>query len=68
VRIREATRADVPCVVALLADDDLGRRRESVEVPLDEPYWAALMPSTLTPATSWWCLRRTTVRWPAVCS
>jgi ribosomal protein S18 acetylase RimI-like enzyme len=41
VHIREATRADVPRVVALLADDNLGRRRESVEVPLDERYWAA---------------------------
>jgi GNAT superfamily N-acetyltransferase len=41
VRIREAARADVPHVVALLADDDLGRRREAVEVPLDERYWAA---------------------------
>lgn len=41
MRIREATRADVPQVVALLADDDLGRRRESAEVPLDERYWAA---------------------------
>ncbi|MFA9430305.1 N-acetyltransferase family protein [Egicoccus sp. AB-alg2] len=39
--IREATRDDVPDVVALLADDDLGRRRESTEHPLDEGYWAA---------------------------
>ncbi len=41
MRIREAARADVPHVVALLADDDLGRRRETVEGPLDERYWAA---------------------------
>jgi GNAT superfamily N-acetyltransferase len=39
--IRPATRADVPAVVALLADDDLGRERESTEQPLDEGYWAA---------------------------
>jgi GNAT superfamily N-acetyltransferase len=41
MRIREAVRADVPPVVALLGDDDLGRRRESAEVPLDDRYWAA---------------------------
>lgn len=41
MRIREASRADVPHVVALLADDDLGRQRESDEMPLDSRYWAA---------------------------
>jgi GNAT superfamily N-acetyltransferase len=41
VRIREAVRADVPRIVSLLADDDLGRRRETDAMPLDGRYWAA---------------------------
>jgi ribosomal protein S18 acetylase RimI-like enzyme len=41
VLIRQATRADVPAIVALLADDELGRRRESSGQPLDEAYWDA---------------------------
>jgi ribosomal protein S18 acetylase RimI-like enzyme len=41
VRIRQAGRTDVPAIVALLADDDLGRRRESTRTPLDDRYWAA---------------------------
>ena len=39
MRIRSATREDVPAIVALLADDSLGAQRES---PADlEPYLAA---------------------------
>ncbi|WP_345632901.1 GNAT family N-acetyltransferase [Rugosimonospora acidiphila] len=34
--IREATRADLPAILALLVDDDLGADRDSVEV--DEAY------------------------------
>lgn len=41
MRIREAVRADVPHIVALLADDELGRQRESDAVPLDDRYWTA---------------------------
>lgn len=41
MRIREATRADVPAVVALLADDDLGRQRERPDTPLADEYWSA---------------------------
>lgn len=41
MRIREADRADVPRIVALLADDDLGRQREAAAMPLDGRYWAA---------------------------
>jgi ribosomal protein S18 acetylase RimI-like enzyme len=40
VRIRDATHADIPAIVALLADDDLGRQRESTE-PLDRGYGEA---------------------------
>lgn len=39
--IRKATRADVPAIVALLADDELGRQRERFEDPLPDCYWAA---------------------------
>lgn len=41
MRIREAVRADVPAVVALLADDDLGRQRERPDEPLADEYWWA---------------------------
>jgi ribosomal protein S18 acetylase RimI-like enzyme len=40
-RIREGTRADLPAVVALLADDPLGAARERVADPLDPAYAAA---------------------------
>jgi GNAT superfamily N-acetyltransferase len=39
VKIRKATRADVPAIVALYADDMLGRARETPDA-LD-PYYAA---------------------------
>jgi GNAT superfamily N-acetyltransferase len=38
VIFRDATRADVPAIVALLADDVLGASRES---DVDDQYWAA---------------------------
>jgi len=38
IRFREATRADVPAVVALLADDTLGKAREGTDLA---PYLAA---------------------------
>jgi len=39
--IRRATRADLPAVVALLADDALGARRERADLPLAPGYVAA---------------------------
>jgi GNAT superfamily N-acetyltransferase len=39
--IRKATRNDVPLIVQLLANDKLGRIRESYEVPLPEVYYRA---------------------------
>lgn len=39
--IREATRDDVPAIVALYADDDLGRLREQPSDPLPDAYLAA---------------------------
>lgn len=39
--IREAREADLPAVVRLLADDELGRARERVDQPLAPAYLAA---------------------------
>jgi ribosomal protein S18 acetylase RimI-like enzyme len=41
VIIREAGEADLEAIVAMLADDPLGRTRERFEDPLPEPYRAA---------------------------
>ena len=41
VRIRAATRDDVPAIVRMLADDPLGSTRERYADPLPDEYWAA---------------------------
>lgn len=41
IRFRLAKRADLPAIVRLLADDDLGRQRERYEDPLPESYSSA---------------------------
>lgn len=41
IRMRRARREDVAAIVALLADDDLGGRREQVGDPPAAPYLAA---------------------------
>lgn len=41
VTIRSATREDVPAIVRLLADDDLGAKREIVEDPVAPVYLRA---------------------------
>lgn len=38
---RDAVAADVPIIVAMYADDALGRARESVSDPLPDAYWTA---------------------------
>lgn len=38
---RRATRADVPDIVRLLSDDDLGQQRERCETPLPQVYYTA---------------------------
>ncbi len=35
---REATAADLPTIIAILADDDLGRGREDPSLPLNQAY------------------------------
>jgi GNAT superfamily N-acetyltransferase len=39
--LRDATRADVPAIVRMLADDALGRGREMLSDPLPPSYYAA---------------------------
>lgn len=41
VLFRRATRADLPSIVRLLAEDDLGSQREQNEDPLPESYYSA---------------------------
>jgi hypothetical protein len=41
VAFRTALLTDLPGIVALLADDELGRGREATGSPLDERYVAA---------------------------
>jgi GNAT superfamily N-acetyltransferase len=35
---REAATADLPTIIAILANDDLGRGREDASLPLDQAY------------------------------
>ena len=41
ITFRLATRADLPAIVRMLADDELGSQRERLEDPLPEPYYVA---------------------------
>jgi ribosomal protein S18 acetylase RimI-like enzyme len=41
VLFRRATRADLPSIVRMLADDELGSQREQVENPLPASYYSA---------------------------
>lgn len=41
MQLREATRQDVPSIVALLAQDQLGHHRETTSDPLPDDYWEA---------------------------
>ena len=41
ISFRTATRADVPAILTLLADDDLGAAREVVAEQVDARYWRA---------------------------
>lgn len=41
VLFRQATSADLPSIVRMLADDELGSQREQVENPLPESYYSA---------------------------
>jgi ribosomal protein S18 acetylase RimI-like enzyme len=41
ITLRPVERADLPSIVRMLADDELGSRRERYEDPLPESYYAA---------------------------
>jgi N-acetylglutamate synthase-like GNAT family acetyltransferase len=41
ITFRSATRNDIPEIVRMLADDELGRQRERYENPLPDSYYAA---------------------------
>lgn len=41
IRFRRATAGDLPAIVALLADDDLGAAREDASLPLNQAYISA---------------------------
>jgi GNAT superfamily N-acetyltransferase len=41
VIVRDAEERDVPAIVALYADDDLGAQRERAGDPLPDEYWRA---------------------------
>ena len=41
IRFRRATAEDLPAIVALLADDDLGAAREDASLPLNQAYVSA---------------------------
>ena len=48
--VRRATRADLPAIVRLLADDPLGRARECYAEPLPASYYAAFARIDADPA------------------
>jgi GNAT superfamily N-acetyltransferase len=41
LHFRRATRADVPAIVHMLAEDELGAQREHYEMPLPQMYYTA---------------------------
>ena len=41
LHFRTATLSDLPAIIALLADDELGRQREVIADPVDNRYLAA---------------------------
>lgn len=41
LQIRPATQADLPAIVRMLAQDELGSRRERFEEPLSQVYYTA---------------------------
>jgi GNAT superfamily N-acetyltransferase len=49
--IRRATRADVPAIVRMLADDPLGQRRERYADPLPQAYFDAFAQIDADPRT-----------------
>lgn len=55
---RQAERADVPCIVALLADDRLGGEREDAGKEIADSYWAAFDTVARTEGAEQWVVAR----------
>src|SRR5215472_10926211 len=49
LRVRRATENDLPAIVALIADDGLGKSREDLRTPLNAGYRAAFAALTADP-------------------
>ena len=49
INFRKATEKDLPAIVALLADDDLGKAREILSNPLSKTYLDAFKIIDLDP-------------------
>lgn len=41
MNFRKATISDVPLIVEMIADDELGKTREDFRIPLPKPYYSA---------------------------
>lgn len=50
VSCRDATRADLPAIVAMLAEDQIGGRADDAHEPLDDAYTAAFATIEADPA------------------
>jgi ribosomal protein S18 acetylase RimI-like enzyme len=49
IRIRPATEDDLPAIVALMADDGIGKSREDLSIPLNPAYRTAFAAVTADP-------------------
>ena len=49
---RKATEGDIPNIVKMLADDELGSKREDYKVPLPKTYYDAVSYTHLTLPTT----------------
>jgi len=49
IQFRQATPTDLPAIVQMLAEDDLGAQREHFETPLPQTYYDALETITNDP-------------------
>jgi GNAT superfamily N-acetyltransferase len=63
--MREATQADLPAVIELLIDDELGRLREDSSLPLDPGYLAAFDAIARDPNQYLFVAERDGARWSA---
>ncbi len=50
MRLREATREDLPTIVRMLADDEVAQKRHRIEEPLPRGYYAAFEAIAASPS------------------